>query len=624
MGVSPGFTEVAGQDAVFVLLERAGFALSDTPEGEALKRAVRDLGFLDVLNLINRAAPRAVGVSSALYACWLEGPGRDSPLAHAAWFNLGVALAGEGKTDEAAVAYGEALLRKPDQHYAAVNLGLLREGQGRDEDALEIWRRSIQSDEARTMLLNNRGRMLERLGRFDEAERELFRSLLTDPKQKDAFSHWLHLRLKMCAWPVFGQGVPGLSVQELIAGAGGLSLLALFDDNSVVNNWVADWIARKAPVSSPPLAPADGYVHERVRIGYLSSDYNNHPVSMLIAELIERHDRSRFEIFGYCIGRDDGSPLRARVTSAFDRFTRLVELNDEDAAKRISADEIDILIDLNGLTEGARLGILRRRPAPVQITYLGFVGSLPVPELDYAIADIDVVPPELEGDFHPKPLRLPRCYQVNDTKAPIGAPETRASLGLPEDRFVYCCFSNTFKISAEIFDSWMRVLAAVPNSVLWVLSRTPWSRENMRARAVLRGVDPTRLIYAEATSPARYLSRLRLADLFLDTFPYNSGTTASDALRMGLPIVTLRGKTFSSRMAASLLRAVGTEEGITTSYDEYVDRAVRLGSDPAAHTAFRDALAGGATWRRTLGDIEGFVPEYEASLLSVLRTPPGR
>jgi predicted O-linked N-acetylglucosamine transferase (SPINDLY family) len=604
-------------------LDRMGWSPADEIEAGALRFVLGRMSVTCLLDLVVYAKNQAKPLSPIfLYKTWLDDAPADAPLRYVAWFNLGVELATAGDQGGAAQAYAQALVLKSDLDSAAIGLGHVHEAAGRNEEALEVWRRTIQPDEARISLLNQRGRLLEKLGRFDEAERELYRSLLTQPHQKDAFTHWLYLRMKMCAWPVFASGIPGLGVEELIAGAGGLSLLALFDDNEVVNNWVKGWLERKVPPAPARLSPERGYAHDKVRIGYLSSDYNLHPVSMLIAELIETHDRGRFEVYGYCSSRDDGSELRARVLKAFDKWTSVATMGDEQAARLIRADEIDILIDLNGLTEGTRLGILRWKPAPVQVTYLGFVGSMPVPEFDYAIVDHHVVPPELAGNFRPKPLYMSKCYQVNDTKAPIGEPETRESVGLPADRFVFCCFSNNYKISAEIFDAWMRILAGVDNSVLWALSRNPWSRDNMRARAAARGVDPARLIFAEATTPARYLSRLRLADLFLDTFPYNSGTTASDALRMGLPIVTLAGKTFSSRMAASLLHNVGLPEGITTSYDEYVERAIQLGNDRAMHQRFRETVSGDA-WRRTIGNIEAFVPEYEDLLLSVRLRPEG-
>ncbi|TWB37190.1 O-linked N-acetylglucosamine transferase, SPINDLY family protein [Nitrospirillum pindoramense] len=590
-------------------------------EERAFRFLLGRLDFNNLLGLIDVARGSAPWMRSAsLYQLWLDETPADVPLRHAAYFNLGVELANIGDVVEAGAAYNAALALKSDFLVAAINLGLMSESQGKTDEALEIWRRAVQPDDMRTILLNQRGRLLERMGRFEEAERELHRSLLTVPNQSDAISHWVHLRLKMCAWPVY-EHIPGLTKDDLVASSGGLTLMSLFDENAVVNRWVERWISRFGDLQRR--APADGYDHEKVRIGYLSSDYNLHPVSMLMVELIEKHDRSRFQVYGYDMGLDDSSYLRHRILGAFDQWFRVAEMSDDQVADLMRQHELDILVDLNGLTDGSRPGIIRRKPAPVQISYLGFVGSQPIPELDYAIVDDFVVPQDLAADFHPKPLYMPICYQVNDSKAPVDPSPTRESVGLPTDKFVYTCFSNTYKITDDIFDAWMRILGGVENSVLWLLARTPWARQNMLNRAQAHGIAPERLIFAGPASPAQYLARLPLADVFLDTYPYNSGTTASDALRMGLPMVTLSGKTFSSRMAGSLLRTVGLSAGITTSVDDYVALAVKLGTQPEAYKEFRDALGGGDAWRRTLGDTDRFVQDLEERLLAI-RVKPGQ
>ncbi len=599
-------------------LDRRDWTILPGMEEKAFRCLLRGASFITLLDVATYAKQNSKPLSPAvLYKAWLDEAGAGSLHAYAAWFNLGIELSASGDTVSAATAYRNALTLRPDQHGAAVNLGLLHENMSQTDKALEIWQQAIQPDDVRTALLNQRGRLLERLGRFDEAERDLYRSLLTNPRQHDAFTHWLHLRMKMCQWPVYGAPIPGLTHEDMVAGTSGLSILALHDSNDLANRWVENWLQRRMPAVPVRLCPERGYDHGKVRIGYLSSDYNLHPVSMLMAELLERHDRSRFEVYGYCSSKDDGSDLRRRVLGAFDKCTRIVDLTDEQAARAIRQDEIDILIDLNGLTDSSRLGVLRWRPAPVQMTYLGFVGSLPVPELDYAIVDEFVVPPSLAHNFHPAPLYMPRCYQVNDTKSVIGPPETREAVGLPEDKFIYCSFSNTYKISEEMFDAWMSILASVENSVLWVLARSPWAQQNMTARAAQRGIAAERLIFADPVPPAQYYARLALADVFLDTFPYNSGTTASDALRMGLPLITLTGNTFSSRMAGSLLHAMDLDRGIARSRDEYVALGIRLGTDREEYRAFRDALSGDL-WRRTIGNIEMFVPEFEERLLSVM------
>ena len=329
--------------------------------------------------------------------------------------------------------------------------------------------------------------------------------------------------------------------------------------------------------------------------------------------MFERHDRSRFEVFGYCPSPEDGSDIRRRVMAAFDHFTPIGALSDEDAARRIRADEIDILVDLNGLTSGSRLQILRWRPAPVQATYLGFVGPVPLPELDFLLCDDYVVPSALAGAYRPRPLAIGNNYQANDSKRTIGAPVTRASAGLPDDAFLFCCFSNHYKITEEMFAAWIAILRRAPNAKLWLATDNPWSPPNLRGRAGTLGVDPARLVFTGRVDPAQYMARLALGDVFLDTFPYNAGTIASDAIRMGLPLITLAGEAFASRMAARFLNAIGADRGIARSFSDYVETAVALAKDADAYAAYR-SLFTAERWAATIGDIGGFTVEYEATL----------
>ena len=280
-------------------------------------------------------------------------------------------------------------------------------------------------------------------------------------------------------------------------------------------------------------------------------------MAYLVAELFETHDRDRFEVFGYCSTEDDGSDVRRRVLGSFDKAVSIVGASDAEAADAIRSDEIDILVDLNGLTLGSRLPVLRYRPAPVQMTYLGYNGVIPLAELDYILADRYVIPPEAAAHHRPEPLYLPTCFQVNDRQVKVADGQTRRSVGIPEDRFVFCCFSNNYKITEDLFAAWLEILTRVDHSVLWLYADNEQSCRNMTERFAASGLDPERLFFAARSEPEVYRARLGLADLFLDTFPYNAGTTASDALRVGLPIVTRSGRSFVSRMAGSLLRTIG-------------------------------------------------------------------
>lgn len=570
-----------------------------------------------LLAIGSAAAPAAV----AGYRAWIAAnPG--SPQGFAAWFNLGVLLAASGRRAEAIEAYRQALSLKPDLYQASVNLGLALEAQGQHEAALAAWDNALQPDAARTALLNHRGRLLEIAKRYAEAERALLASLLTDPQQPDVIQHWSHIRQKGCLWPLHPPGgLPGLRPDELALHAGPLGALALTDDVPLQRRIGEAWIARKVAPAPERLAPPRGYPRRpRIRVGYLSSDFCRHAMGFLIVDLLERHDRTRFEVFGYCSTAEDGSEIRRRILGALDHHVPVRDLSDEALARRIRADEIDILVDLNGLTLGARLGALRWKPAPVQATYLGYVGPVPLPELDWLICDSTVIPPEQAPHYAPQPLALAGLYQANDSRMPALPAVSRAGEGLPEDAFVVCCFNHFYKITEEIFAAWTAILRRLDHAVLWLAEDNATGAESLRRRLAMGGVAPERLILAPRADPAHYLARFALADLYLDTFPYNAGTVASDALRMGLPLVTRPGRSFASRMATSLLQAAGVTETIAATPEDYVAIAVALGADPARHARLRAALADGAAWRRVIGDGAAFAARMEAAYETILVT----
>lgn len=587
---------------------------------EEIRRSLKDAPFNAVLSAIERARPQLSGsVEIALYQLWLEANKHTSSLVYAAWFNIGVLFAREGDNGNAAIAYRNALVLRPNLHGAAINLGLMLEATGRPEEALATWQGATQPDAMRVALEIQQGRLLEKLGRFEDAEKILHRVLRTDPAQPDVVHHWVHIRQKICMWPVASSDIPGVSAAELVENSGPLSILALTDDIDLQRAAAAAWIARKTEPAQRRLAPLKPYPHERIRIGYLSSDFCNHAMCYLITELFERHDRRRVEVFGYCASHDDGSQLRKRVLAAFDHHRLVRTLSDEQAAQLIRDDEIDVLIELNGITEGSRLSVLRWRPAPVQATYLGFIGPVPLPELDYILCDDVVIPPEHRASYQPKPLAIARIYQANDSKRTVGRQMSRGEAGLPEDRFVFCCFSRHYKITEEMFAAWLSILQQANHSVLWLAKDNAYSQANLLAAAKHSGIAEERFIFSERADPDLYLSRLGLADLFLDTFPYNAGTVASDAIRMRLPLVTLCGKAFASRMASSLLYAAGASRGITTSLRKYVETAVQLANDPVDYERYK-ALFTSEVWTRTIGDIAGFTAEFEDTWCRLIRS----
>ncbi len=347
----------------------------------------------------------------------------------------------------------------------------------------------------------------------------------------------------------------------------------------------------KAEDILPPLhaVPEPG---RRIRVGYLSRDLFAHATAFLAVELFERHDRARFETFAYSYGPDDGSDMRRRLVEAFDHFVEVGDLSNEDAARRIRADGIDILVDLKGYTFGCRTEILALRPAPVQVNYLGYPGTMGAPFIDYIIGDAVVTPLAAAPLYDEKIVQLPGTYQPNDSRRAIAAQvPSRAACGLPESGFVFCCFNNTYKITPDVFAVWMRLLAAVPGSVLWLFEANGVARDNLQYEAGALGVDPGRIVFAPRAEPADHLARQSHADLVLDTLPYNAHTTASDALWAGVPLVTCAGESFASRVAGSLLHAVGLPELVTHTLAEYEALALALARDPQRLAALRARLA---------------------------------
>jgi predicted O-linked N-acetylglucosamine transferase (SPINDLY family) len=307
-------------------------------------------------------------------------------------------------------------------------------------------------------------------------------------------------------------------------------------------------------------------------------------------ELFELHDREKFEVYGYCWSPEDGSPMRQRVINAMDHFTKIHTMTDVEAAQLIRRDEIDILVDLQGQTAGARANMLAYRPAPVQITYLGLPATTGLPSIDYVIADKFLIPENEALNYSERPIYMPDVYQVSDRKRNVGPKPGRADCNLPPQGFVFCTFNNNYKYTPDVFDAWMNILRRVPGSVLLLLADNQWSEANLIKEAKSRKIDPKRLVFGPRLSPENYLARYQVADLFLDSFPFNAGTTANDALWMGLPILTLTGRSFASRMAGALLTAAKMESLITYNLKDYEEKAVALANDPQEMARLRAHL----------------------------------
>ena len=337
-------------------------------------------------------------------------------------------------------------------------------------------------------------------------------------------------------------------------------------------------------------ASRTSHAGQRIRLGYLSSDFQQHATALLMVEMLEAHDRTHFDLHAYSYGADNGQGMRQRLEDRFDHFTDITLMDDLQAARAIHADGIDILIDLKGYTAGTRTALLTYRPAPVQVSFLGYPGTLGGTFCDYLISDRFITPDSAAGDYSEALACLPDSYQPHGRAAELGIPPTRSSQGLPDHGLVYCCFNQAYKFTPEVFDIWCKLLEQTPGSVLWLLGNE-YAEGNLRSEAMARGVSPHRLVFAKDCPQAEHLNRLQLADLVLDTLPYNAHTTASDALWCGVPMVTCAGDTFASRVAGSLLRAVGLPELITHDLTHYETLAAALGADPARLAALRSKLA---------------------------------
>jgi len=558
------------------------------------------IGTLSIIELITRAEQLdgAGRLDSAieLYNEWIRTA--ESPLKFVASFNLGVLYTEQQDSKQAIKAYEQALELNPDFIQARLNLGTMLEQLGRQDDALDQWRLALRSKEIEKPeskplhlhALKNLGRLLEIQRRFKPALDMLEQSLALDVTQFDVMLHLIHLAQKICRWPIYAPPT-GMTKDELLRGTSPLAMLAASDNPEAQLAVSKRFIEHKYPSPAAlTLAPVGGYRHDRIRLGYLSSNLSTHAVSLLTVELFEAHDRGRFEVYGFCWSHEDGTAFRQRIINGFDRFIRIGALNDKEAAECIRSHEIDILVDLQGLTSGARPIILSYRPAPVQMTYLGFPGTTGLPWIDYVIADRYIIPEDEAGFYSEKPLYLPNCFQVSDSKRQIGATPKRADYNLPENSFVYCSFNHNYKYTPEMFSAWMRILKHVPRSVLWLLADNEWAQENLTRFALKSGIKKERLIFAQRVLPADYLARYQLADLFLDSYPFNGGTTANDALFMGLPLLTLSGRTFASRYAGSLLKNLNLPELIARNLKEYEEKAVRFAKHHTELRALKNRL----------------------------------
>jgi predicted O-linked N-acetylglucosamine transferase (SPINDLY family) len=507
----------------------------------------------------------------------------------AAEYRLGMTLEAQDRLQDALAAYDRAIALDPDNAGAWNNRGNILRRTGRLEDAVASLDRAVALAPRHAAPLTNRGNTLLTLNRHAEAAADFRRLLEMAPGDPNAPGGLLTAAQALCDWDMVDALLPrlGAAAAQGAAIVPPLTMLFSFDDPALLHDAAAHFLQTQVtapPAPSLPLVRRDG----KIRIAYLSSDFQTHATAWLMADLFERHDRGRFEVIGVSWGTDNGGPLRARLARGFDRFVDARHLSDAEIVAQLRQMPVDIAIDLKGHTQGARPGIFNRRAAPVQVNWLGFPGGMASPVHDYILADAVVLPHAQQPFYDERIVHLPDCYQPNDPSRPLAA-ATRAEAGLPPEALVFACFNHYRKITRSVFDCWMRLLVATPGSVLWLLQDA--ASETLRRRAAAGGVDPARLVFAPWTSLDANLARIACADIVLDTLPCGAHTTASDALWMGVPVVTRLGKSFAGRVAASLLTAIGAADLITGTMAEYEALALALARDPAALTALKQRLA---------------------------------
>ncbi len=508
--------------------------------------------------------------------------------------NLGVVLRSLNRVEEAVGHLQRAVALNPRNAQAHDNLGRALQQLGKQEAAVESYRRAMALKPDLADACNSLGTALEKLERFEEAIAAYRRAHELDPRLGIARSNYVMLRQRICDWTTAAEDVAGL-VAALESDERDISpfvLVTRVDDPAIQLKSARNHVRDLGCEGLPKLWRDASYKHEKIRVAYLSSEFRHHATSFLMAELMERHDRNRFEITAISWGPDDGTPMRRRMERAFDRFVEIGGISDREAAQRIRDLEIDVAVYLNGFMQGSRPKIMAYRPAPIQVSFVGYPATMGADFIDYLLVDRFVAPADQQDFFAEKLVHLPDCYQPNDRQRAIAdQPASRSEAGLPERGFVFACFNNTYKITPAVFDLWMRLLTAVPDSVLWLLAEHPAVVANLRNAAAARGVARDRIVFAPSRPLAEHLARHRLADLFLDAFPYTAHTTASDALWAGVPLLTCTGRSFTTRVAGSLLHTVGLPELAVAGFAEYEAMALRLARTPELLSGFRRRLA---------------------------------
>jgi protein O-GlcNAc transferase len=536
-----------------------------------------------------------------------------------AWYNRGGLLQETGRHEDAIASFDKALALHPDHADAFNNRGNALMALRQPAAALASFERAVALRPDNPRYRMNRAAALTHLDRFGEALAEYERILVLAPQFPKLFGQIALTALYECAWEKMakiGAELPA-RVHAKEPGLDPWTLISYDADNALLLESARNVIRDAVPELPASLWQGEVYHHDRIRLAYVSADFRHHPVGFQIVELLERHDRARFEVIAISSGEDDGSDIRARIARTCDRFHDMALADDHAVAQKLRDLEVDIAVDLSGHTHGNRLTSLAWRPVPVQAAWLGYPGTTGADYMDFIIGDAIVTPPDHQAFYSETIISLAANFFPLDTSRALGAVPTRAEAGLPEGGFVFCCFNRNWKITAATFDIWMRLLRQLPGSVLWLREYTPSSGETLRREARARGIDPARLVFAGKVPAEVHMARHRLADLFLDTLPYNAHTTAADALFAGLPVLTQMGNVFAARVGSSLLTAAGLPELIADSAEGYEQTALALARDPARLKGLRDRLAANRA-TAPLFDMNRFARDIEAAYIRML------
>ena len=519
-----------------------------------------------------------------------------SPNYSEAWFNAGLTWQELKQYEQALGAYHKVLENRPNYSEAWLYVGLCLYELKQYEQALQAYRNALEGKPQYPEAWFNLGIVYTELKNYDQAFSSYSKAKEGNNRIDYLQGNWYAVKMSLCDWKDELDATNALiqDLQQALSSVPPFTALAAIPDEALHLQAARTWASDKYIVQEPLGILSKSLHHPKIRVGYFSADFRSHPVAALIAGVLERHNHERFETIAFSYAPNTQDEVRKRLELAFDQFIDVTDRSDREIAKLARELEIDIAVDLTGYTRFSRVGIFAHRAAPIQVNFLGYPGTLGAPYMDYIIADHTLIPAEATQYYSEKIVYMPHCYQPNDRLRPIAPEEfTRSQFGLPEQGVVYCCFNNNFKITPQIYDVWMRILSAVPGSVLWLFEDNPTAAINLKQEAQQREVDPKRIFFAQKMPLAQHLARYRLVDLFLDTLPYNAHTTASDALWVGTPVLTCLGQSFAGRVAASLLKAAQLPELITENLEQYEALAIELGSHPEQLKTLKDKLMTG-------------------------------